>query len=207
MNRVYKHPQGHLKHALIIKYVLGLLIISSIGCNEDEMEVIDEGVELNANWDLEEGDPTAPTNWGSTQTTDNFILEYSSEEAFSGTKSIKITHPETSGTDDFAAWHLTIPFDGELNAGKRVTLRTKVKGNLSGRGASLGLVGWNGPERVTVVTTPLHMPFIIGELDWEEFSVFSVVDQDVKRYVLLLGMESSSGGTIYFDDVTLTLTD
>src|SRR6185436_3602573 len=92
--------------------------------------------------------------------------------------------------------------------GKNITLKAKIKGNLTGIGASIAIRGDiespadGGAEQFA--TTQDQTP-ITGSSDWQDYSVTLVnINSNIKTITVYLLLLPNTTGEVYFDDLSLT---
>ena len=183
--------------------VMGTILVS---CKDDDES--DPGLELLTNNELEQG-VVSPRGWFNFESPDpdagNYDLEWTTEEALSGIRSLKISSTQLMA-DNFASWGTNIPFNGSDNAGNELTLTVWIKGNLDGTGVSIAIRGdQQGVTQSVSFDTTEGRESITGEFDWTKFDVTTVVESRVTEYVLFCVYLPQTAGEVFFDDVSLTI--
>ena len=182
----------------LIFLAFGIFLIT--GCSEDEIE----SRQLIKNGDVETGSIT-PNNWWNGKGSDTFLLNWSNQESFSGNKSLRIS-AQTADTEEIAVWAQTISTD--LPSGMDVTLRAKIKGDLSGEGVSIVIRGDDTVElsgRAEQFATSQQTSPISGNFEWSEFSIkLADIDATTKSLTVYLIFLENTTGEVYFDDISLT---
>ena len=169
-------------------------------CNKDDVR---SGQLLN-NSDVETGS-TTPNSWYFSTGEGKYNVTWTDTESFSPSKSLKIS-TQTADHTDFAAWGQTI--NTNLPTGKSVTLKVKVKGNMTGVGISLVIRGDDTPNpsgnAEQFITTQVSLP-ISGTFDWTDYSVtLDHVDASTRSLIVYLVYLPDTTGEVYFDDISLT---
>lgn len=179
--------------------VLFFLIVS---CKEKKVV---PSIQILGNTDVEEGTGTAtqPINWFESKVAP-YQLEWTSEESFSPTRSLKISTTQSEPVN-FSFWVQTI--NTNLPFGKDLALSVRIKTkNLVGQGVSIALRADNAssnstPDGFTIVTT---QTMINGTQDWTEYSVtMSSLRQDAVSIRIFLIYLTGTKGEVYFDEITL----
>ena len=186
-----------------------LLVLSTIllfsGCKKDEEgQPTPTGIVLS-NTGAEQGSGGMPDDWWFRN--GPYQVGWTSEEAFEGDNSIKITS-DSSDDDDFGFW--AISSTEGIEEGRRLRLQVSVKTvGVEGEGASIVIRGDD-------TTTPQGSAelfistqgdiYIGGTSDWKDYSVdledfISPTIQSITVYLVLL---PNTSGTVYFDNIRLT---
>ncbi len=188
-----------------IKWYLFVIVIFFLAsCKKDE-EVVPV-VELLLNGDAEAGS-TFPENWffSSGQTANAYGVGWSKEEANSGMKSLKLWI-NTADETNFAFWAQTISTD--LPVGKTVTLKVKIKADLTGEGVSIAVRGDDTapPEGAAEqFATTSGTTSITGKFDWKEYNIkLDKVEATTKSLTAILILNPGTTGSVYFDDASLS---
>ena len=171
------------------------------GCSEEEIE----SRQLLKNGDVEIGS-IAPNNWWNNNNgSDVFLLNWSDQQSFSGSKSLR-TSAQTPDPDNFAIWAQTISTD--LPTGMDITLRAKIKGDLTGDGVSIVIRGDDTVEpsgRAEQFATSQQTSNISGDFEWSEYSIkLADIDDGIKSLTVYLIFLENTTGEVYFDDISLT---
>ncbi len=183
---------------------LGVLTLGGVlACTGDATMGPDSG-QLIVNFDVESG-TSGPASWFSgvsdTAATQPFQMEWSTEEAASGTRSLMIQLDTNSG-QEFAYWSQQIV--SGLPSARSVTLRAKVRPVLIGGGAAITIRGDGDDGTLMFHTSEFDTP-IRGDHDWWTVTLSPVVVvPDVKAIHVFLVFLPNTVGRIYFDDITLT---
>ncbi len=138
----------------------------------------------------------------------NFSHEYSNEESHSASHSLKIS-AESAGSGQFAYWGQIISATELI--GKKLIASVSIKYNdVNGDGVILAIRGdddTNPSGSAEVFNTTQRKIVKTGSSDWQtlEVSLDNVPDniKSITVYMIL----SSSEGTVYFDDLSLTSTE
>ena len=184
-----------------MKYIIlsALFLPALIGCKDDPEPAID----LLVNNSMEIGD-SSPNSWLDLEQT-VYSTEWTSEEANSGNKSLKITATQTDPTN-IAFWAQS--FSGSIPVGKDVVLSIRIKGkNLTGQGISIAIRGDAETPRSGLAeqfgTTEGEID-ITGSFDWTTYNVrLNGIDSNIKELTVFLIFLPNSTGTVYFDDASL----
>jgi hypothetical protein len=160
--------------------------------------------QLISNSNVEVGSAT-PNNWWFFNGDGKYNVIWTDTESFSPSKSLKISTQTTESTE-FAFWAQTINTD--LPTGKSVTLRVKVKGNMTGTGISLVIRGddTSSPSGAAeqFMTTQGTSP-ISGTFDWTDYNIMlDKVDASTQSLTVYLVYLPDTTGEVYFDDIILT---
>jgi hypothetical protein len=160
--------------------------------------------QLINNSDVEIGS-TTPNSWYFSTGDGKYDVTWTDAESFSPSKSLKIS-TQTADPTDFAAWGQTI--NTNLPTGKSVTLKVKVKGNMTGAGISIVIRGDDTPNpsgnAEQFITTQGTSP-ISGTFDWTDYSVtLDHVDASTRSLIVYLVYLQDTAGEVYFDDILLT---
>ncbi|MEQ9425891.1 MAG: hypothetical protein RJQ09_15815 [Cyclobacteriaceae bacterium] len=180
---------------------LPAFIVILFSCSSDP----EPGTIIFANNNLEIGE-VVPQGWNAVGDPDIFLFYYGAREPLSGEKSISIS-AESANSEAFAFWVNSTPFDGDKNAGKRLTLTAWVKGvNLSGNGAAVALrgdVNVAGSEGSEQFVTTQGIEDLSGSFEWQKISVNLDIQANIDSYTVFLLLLSNTTGEVFFDDITL----
>ena len=155
---------------------------------------------------MEEGN-NDPDYWFKKQSSQS-QHNWSTTEAYSGEKSLHI-NTETIDSLDFSHWAQII--NSNIPVGKDVTLKAKIKSELSGEGISLVIRGDDTEDPrdndglAEQFITTYGKTEITGNFDWKEYTLkLENVESEIKSLtVFLIYLQNTTGG-VYFDDITLT---
>ncbi|MGB3589726.1 MAG: hypothetical protein WBA23_24475 [Tunicatimonas sp.] len=177
--------------------IMGVMMtIATFSCKEEE----DDTINLLLNSNVERG-TDAPNDWFFSDGQEQYVVDLSTEEAYSPQKSLKISSQDKI-EDDFALWAQSIRRD--IPFGRNLTLRAKIKGNLSGQGVSIAIRTDKSNDRLQFATTQGDTT-INGEFDWTEYSVnLNDVSSETDNILVYLIYLPETSGEVYFDDITLT---
>jgi hypothetical protein len=182
-------------------YLLMVLLLVT-GCKEKEVV---PSIQILNNSDVEEGAATQPINWFESKVAP-YQLEWTSEESFSPTRSLKISTTQSEPVN-FSFWGQTI--NTNLPFGKDLVLSVRIKTkNLVGQGVSIALKADNTlanptAEGSTFVTSQQSM-MINGTQDWTEYSIaMPSLRRDAKVVFIFLVYLPNTTGEAYFDEITL----
>lgn len=189
----------NLKLKLLLLLVLPLSILS---CEKDDIQD-GSANELLSNGDLEIGSGT-PNGWFRNAPCPSASFDWTDEEAFSPSKSIKISN-STPETDCISFWGQS--FNTDIPTGKSLTLRVRIKGQLEGDGVSIAIRGDDTPQVAgngeQFATTQGNSP-ISGTFNWTEFRVsMGAIESNIQSITVYLIYLPNTTGTVYFDDVSL----
>lgn len=189
----------------LILLILGIFVVLLIAltlqsCNKDEVQP----VQMVSGGDVETGS-TSPNGWWFSTGQNNYNVTWTEEQSFSPKKSLKMS-TQTLNSDNFAFWAQTISTN--IPVGKDVTLKVKVKSNLTGQGISIVLRGddstYPDGSAEQFVTTQGTIP-ISGIFDWKEQSIkMTKVGENIKSLTVYLVYLPNTTGEVYFDDISLT---
>lgn len=179
------------KVALILLALTGL-----ISCKDDAPKT----QQLLVNPNVESGNIN-PNLWGSAGSGGVINHEWSSSEAYSPTRSLKISN-DVSDADNFWYWYQL--YEGVMPKGKDLVLNVKIKGkNITGKGISIAIRA-DRPSNTSQFSTTEGKQLISGTFDWTEYTVRlnSVADDANKIFVFLIYLPENTG-EVYFDDINL----
>jgi hypothetical protein len=131
--------------------------------------------------------------------------EWTMEEAYSGSRSLKIANPDTN--ENWGYWFQTITRD--IPIGKKLTLRAFIKTiDLEGVGAAIAIRGDDTIERsgpTEYFFTTQKKQNIRGTKDWNEYYLQTpdAIPENIKCLTIFLLLLPGSKGTVYFDNITL----
>jgi hypothetical protein len=182
-----------MKHSII----LCMLFLACMGCKDDP----EPAKQLLVNTDMEAG-ATSPNDWWDMEQT-GYTTEWTTEEANSGSRSLKISAIELEATN-FAFW--TQSYVGAIPVGEDVVLSVKVKcKNISGEGVSIVIRGDTANGQGQFISTEGRTP-ITGDFDWTTFDLrLDEIQGDIKSIIVFLVFLPNTVGTVYFDDATLVV--
>ena len=179
-----------------------ILLVFFLSCKKDDVQP----TLISLNGDMETGIKTPDFWWYGTGLTDNpYEFLWTDEESVSPGKSLKIS-TQTEQLSNIAFWAQTTKAD--MAVGKTVTLKVKVKGNLSGKGVSIVIRGddtgqVNGAAEQFISTEGKTV--INGSFDWKEYSIkLDKVASSTQSLTIFLLYQSGTTGTVYFDDASLS---
>jgi hypothetical protein len=184
---------------LVVAVTLFLIIFYACEKKDDPQELL-------ANGNVESG-LGVPNAWVQAPTQTEFTLAWTDQESSSPENSLLISR-NTLNITEFSYWCQTI-YDN-IPIGKTVTLKVKIKGNLTGDGVSIAIRGDDESAPVQFVTTE-YFPKnpgsfnITGTFDWKEYSIqLPKIDTSVKSLLVYLIYLPNTTGNVYFDDISLT---
>jgi hypothetical protein len=160
--------------------------------------------QLLVNGNFENGN-TVPTDWGYITEKDIYNGEWSDKEFVSPCKSAKISSLKSDSTV-FSFWYQTIT--DNLPFGKDVTLKVKIKGNMSGKAISIA----SRTDDTTIPTgrveqfiTTENLSPITGSFNWSERIItLSNVKPTSKSIIVYFINLPNTTGEVYFDNASLT---
>lgn len=185
-----------------LRLVGALIVIMTGSCREDEPDPI----QLSLNGDMESGSgfPESWFNFKGTDGTGNYSVEWTNNDYRSPSRSLKISSAAKIA-DSFAYWGQQKC--GNIPKGKSVTLKARIKGNLSGAGVSIAIrcdPAGTGSSSLLFVSTQGNTE-ITGTFDWREYTLASEAVPDATSCILVfLVLLPNTSGEVYFDDVALT---
>jgi hypothetical protein len=177
------------------------LYLTFMGCTNAP----EPALQLLVNNDMEAGTTTPNSWWDLTQTV--YTTEWTTEEASSGTKSLKISATQTDA-NNFAFWAQR--YMGVIPVGKDVVLSVKVKcKKVSGQGISIAIRGDNADTSNSFAeqfSTTQGEITIRGEFNWTTYQVrLNGIQSDIKSLTVYFLFLNNTVGTAYFDDASLTV--
>lgn len=177
------------------------LFLIFMGCKDDPEPVM----QLLVNTNMETGD-TSPNSWWDLEPM-VYNTEWTTEEANSRTRSLKISATQSDATN-FAFWAQS--YLGAIPVGKDVVLSIKVKcKNVSGQGISIAIRGDNSETPNGIAeqfSTTQGISNITGEFDWTTYQVrLNKIQSDIKSLTVYFVFLPNTIGTAYFDDASLTV--
>ena len=176
-----------------------LLLFSS--CDDDPANP--DVIQLLINSSVEAGSQR-PNKWFANTNNGNYVTAWSSEHAFSGTKSLKITSDNDVG--EFAYWYQS--FNDDIPYGRRLKLSSMIKlenVDPNSEGVSIAVRGDDDlGKSVFFYTSQGDIP-IHGNEDWKSYSIEmkSNIPEDVSKLWVFLILLNDTKGTVYFDDIKL----
>lgn len=131
--------------------------------------------------------------------------EWTMEEAYSGSRSLKIDNPDTN--KNWGYWFQTITRD--IPIGKKLSLSACIKTiDLEGVGAAIAIRGddtikRSGPDEYFFTTQKKQN--IRGTKDWNEYYLQTpdAILENIKCLTIFLLLLPGSKGIVYFDNITL----
>jgi len=160
----------------------------------------DNQSELIVNGNVESG-LGVPNDWWPSAEKDNFNLMWTEEYSFSPKKSLMISRQTKSATD-FTYWTQVIY--NNIPIGKTVTLKVKIKGNLTGDGISIAIRSDSDTEMLQFVSSE-NISRIGGTFDWSEYSIqMPKIDVSTESLLIFLVYLPNTTGEVYFDDISLS---
>lgn len=186
-----------MKHSLI----LCTLFLVFMGCKDDP----EPALQLLVNTDMEAG-ATLPNGWSGWEKT-GYTIEWTTEEASSGTRSLKISAAQPDDTN-FTFWSQY--YGGVIPVAKDVVLSVKVKcKNVSGQGVSIAIRGDNDNltnDHAEQFSTTQTVTTITGDFDWTSYHVrLDGIQSDITSLTVYFLLLDNTAGTVYFDDASLTV--
>jgi hypothetical protein len=184
--------------------ILCALLSVFVGCNDDS-DNNEPAIQLLVNTNMEAG-ATSPNNWWDMMQT-VYSTEWTTQEASSGTKSLKIS-AEQSDPTNFAFWAQS--YTGAIPVGKDIVLSVKVKcKNVIGKGISIAIRADNADTQngnAEQFNTTQGSTTITGDFDWTTYHVrLSGIQNDIKLLTVYFLLLDNTMGTVYFDDASLTV--
>ncbi len=179
--------------------ILCALFLTFMGCKDDP----EPANQLLVNTDMEAG-ATSPNSWGALEQT-VYTAEWTTEEASSGTRSLKISATQSDPTN-FAFWSQY--YVGTIPVGKDVVLAIKVKcKNVTGEGISIAIRGDKANSingYAAQFSTTEDRISITGDFDWTTYEVrLDGIQSDIKSLTIYFLLLDNTVGTVYFDDASL----
>jgi hypothetical protein len=174
-----------------------LFVMLLCGCNDDPKPP----TELLVNVDIESGG-TLPNGWLDMEET-VYTTEWTTEEASSGIRSLKISATESDDTN-FALWYQH--YAGVIPVDKDLVLSVRIKGNnVSGEGIAIAIRGNDGISLdAAQFSTTQGTINITGNFDWTTYQVrLNKLQKDIKSITVYLMLLNNTTGTVYFDDASL----
>lgn len=184
-------------------------MISFLRCDKNE-NIVDpaDTDQLLRNSNIEEGFSTA-LYWISDQfplpSANEYIFNWTTSEAFSGTHSLMIQLDSIADSTAFASWYQSVR--GSQPAGKNLILNSKIKTNLTGNGISL-VIRLDDSTGLLAIASTQGNEVITGINDWHtrEIILYDIPQGVTTIYVFLMLLPNTSG-TVCFDDVQLFIND
>ncbi|UFH56915.1 hypothetical protein [Spirosoma sp. KNUC1025] len=141
----------------------------------------------------------------------NYVIEYSTEAASSPSHSIKVTCDAVKNDSTFQYMQQVVNTSSiAIPAGGKLTMRVKIKTvNVQGNGIALamgGNLGASGQYASAFYTSTEGKQSITGTNDFKEYTLTfdSFPANAASMYVLLMYLPKTTG-TVYYDDVSLTV--
>jgi len=186
-----------MKTQILFSVLILLLFLEA--CKEEYIPT-----ELLLNGNVELGSNNPDSWWKKTNT--DYVLAWDDEESYSPSKSLKISNQLADSTD-FAFWAQTL-YDNIPN-GENITLKVKIKGNITGDGVSIVIRGdddswYTGGDAEQSATTQFNT-HIVGTFDWTEYSLtMENVGEEITVLNVYLILLPNTVGEVYFDDISLS---
>ena len=186
-----------MKRTVILIILLALLGMSLIGCGGSDTPYKYDGVEMLQNGSVESDGIWTPKNTGT---------EYARViDTATGTYSLEINTTDTQNTQG-CFWSQTIT---DIPVGKQLKLTAKIKTNdITGMGVSIVIrcddtATCNG--NAEMFTTTEGKVSIVGTNNWTQYQaeLTDKVTPNIKSITVFLVVLSGSGGTVWFDDISL----
>jgi hypothetical protein len=181
-----------LSKILQLTIVSGSVFLLSASCKKDESPS-----QFLVNSNVEDG-YSAPTGW-ERELNGVVNVRWANEASTSPSHSLKI-NIDNADVHSYGSWKQT--FYGPLK-GNQYTLRVKIKGeNITGSGVTIGIFCANPTSGGQDATS---LP-ILGTFDWTTYSI-KITDllANVNSTSVSLTFNANTQGTVYFDDITLTV--
>jgi len=177
------------------------LFLTFISCKDDP----EPAIQLLVNTDMEAGAASPNRWWDLAQTV--YTTEWTTEEASSGTRSLKMSASQSDATN-FAFWAQT--YVGAIPVGKDVVLAVKVKcKNVTGEGISIAIRGDKASPLngyAAQFSTTQDKISITGDFDWTTYQVrLNEIQSDIKSLTIYFVFLDNTVGDAYFDDASLTV--
>lgn len=183
--------------------VLILGVITLCGCKKEETYISHGHLITNGN--VESGTLT-PNGWYHTLDQEDFNFSWTDLESSSPTKSLSIS--TSFGHLNFVTWSQTISND--LPLGHKLTLKAKIKCNLTGDGVAIVIRGDDTvlPSGVAELFESTQNRFSIsGTNDWHDWAIMSsALSNTIKSITVYLLYLPATKGEVYFDDIDLYAT-
>lgn len=167
-----------------------IALFGLLGCSDDELAEYMEPEGLIIGYSFE----SLPEEFGISRGA-NYDVEWTQEDSYDGSGSLKISSPNRSGTT-FAFWNLRLY---DLPVGKTISIRIRVKTqNLSGEGFTITMGTRSSNQNIT--------EFVGLDTDgvtdgWEEFtlSLNNPIPEGIDHMDFYLLLLQETSGTVYFD--------
>jgi hypothetical protein len=184
-----------MKHS----FIFCTLYLALMNCSDDP----EPANQLLINKDMEAGASSPNGWWDLSQTV--YTTEWTTDEASSGTKSLKISATQADA-NNFAFWAQS--YMGVIPVGKDVVLSVKVKcKNVTGPGISIAIRGDNADTSNSIAeqfSTTQGITNISGEFDWTTYQVrLNGIQSDIKSLTVYFVFLPNTIGSAYFDDASL----
>jgi len=177
-----------------------LVLTAQINCTTSEQTPV-LGLQ---NGSFEDGDLRPEYWWRAGLGTAAFVFDWSSTDGWAGDRSASISRSSES-VADFVYWAQTLSADDFL--GGPVTLTARVRGDLSGQGASIVTRGDDTAqpsEHANAFVTSQGTVSIAGSFDWTEHTVtLDSLPTDMKSITVYLVFLPGTIGTVEFDGAEL----
>lgn len=184
-------------------YLLLIVAISILNsCKKDNVQP-DQTGQLAINGSVEKGS-ARPEGWTFDNGQNKYEVVWTNQESFSPTRSLKIS-TKVADASSFSFWAQTI--SDSLPTGKSVTLKVKIKSNLTGQGSAIALRGDNALDlsgSAEQFATTAGSISITGVFDWKEYKVkLDKVEATTFSLSVFLLYLPNTTGEVYFDDIEL----
>lgn len=190
---------------VLVSFLLAAISLNS-SCKKSDPQPISTSVEFLSNPTIETGS-SQPSNWfekSILKSGNVFQFDWSLEQAFSPTHSLKIS-ATTQNPTDFAYWGQNVLVQvAHISPGRNMILKVKIKAaNLTGNGAAIAIGAYSGAVQAQLESTQTSIS-INGTFDWKDYTVTLKARSDITSFTVFLFMLPNTTGTVYFDDASFT---
>jgi len=144
--------------------------------------------------------------WGPSGTEQGF----STEEALSGLRSIRLAHPVATGEGEFSFAGQYTPVEDPSEKKFTLTVRMKLE-NVTGQGVAIAIRGdtEGAPSGYgEAFATTQGKRSLVGTTDWMDVTVeLDRLEANINSIAVYLILLSETSGTVYFDDLELSISD
>jgi hypothetical protein len=179
------------------KIILILFLVIVLGaCQKDEEEKKSDQLLKNTNMELDSFD-----DWFENYRCEDVVFSWTTEESHSPTHSLKIHRAQSGPGNNYFSQELK----GDLPKGKNLVLSASLKGKniVSEKFGATIMISLFDKKLDFIKSQKIN--YVTGTFDWTTYSVLINVSQNTEVIIVNLALMGESSGTIYFDDVTLTI--
>ncbi len=197
----------------LLAFVFGLSTIVPLSCSSNPLKT-ELVMQLLQNNDVEMGSEV-PSSWYcySTAPEDTvYNCLWTDEETNSPSRSLMVELAPEHGVRDGAWWVQSVDIEPNKYTGmdlelKAATMLKNVFGRIVyGRGASIKIVAYKASGTMQQIATLEDDSSMFGTRYWKESSlILKNLSNRAQRISVYVGLGRGANGTVYFDDITLSV--